>query len=313
MPKKEDPKKKSPAKSTRTTKSAKQPAAAKSTTESASSAKKKSPVKSTAKAKTAAKKKAAPKSRAKRKTAGGIAGVIGEEHKKARKLKVSRKTIKKDELKEASAKIVDYLTARGNTVLIIAGAIIVLFLVVVLAGFYRSSQRDRASELFGKARNLYDLALSETPPSTATLKGSLEIFDSLADLYESGVEASLANLYKGDIYMNLQEYEKAIESYNKFLASAVKNETYQIIAKTNIAYSYENMEDYDKAIELLKDISSNSSGYILESSLLDLGLAYELANKEPQALAIYQDFLKDYPTSQLIERVQERINTLQAK
>jgi tetratricopeptide (TPR) repeat protein len=260
-----------------------------------------------------AKKKPSKKGGTKKKSGGGISKAIGREHKKAQKIKISRKEMRRDELKETSATILEYLTAHSNKVLTIIGTVIVLLLIVILVNFYKSSRKTVASELFTKARNLYDLGLSETPPSIASLKVSLDMFEGLISNYKGGVEEALAYFYKGNIYFNLQDYENAIQAYNKFLSSDVKNETYMSIAKTNIAYSYENISDFEKAIELFKNISNTSKGFLKKSSLLDLGMAYEKINKDDEAVKVYQDFIKDYPTSILIEKVQERINSIQAK
>jgi tetratricopeptide (TPR) repeat protein len=278
-------------------------------------AKNKAVSKTTKKGKTSsgAAKKSTEKQKTRKKSAGSIADVIGKEHKKARKLKISRKKIKRDELQESSAKIVEYLTAHSNSVLITAGAIVSLVLILVLFNFYKTSKREGASELFSSARNLYDLALSETPPSNITLDRSLDLFETLIFSYKGEAEAALAHFYKGSIYFNLNYYDKSIEAYNKFLSSAVKNETYNAIAKTNIAYNYKNLNENEKAISLFHEISDSSEGFIKESSLFDLGLTYEQVNKNDEAIRVYTDFIENYPASRLIDKVQERLNSIQAK
>lgn len=252
------------------------------------------------------------KHKAKKKSGGGLSDVIASEHKKANKVKISRKDLKKDELAEASSKVVEYLTKQGNNVLIATGTALAIIIIIIIVSLYSTSKEEKANELFTSARNLYDLALNESPPSSTTLKASLEIFENLISSYNGNIEEALAYLYEGNIYFNLQDYEKAIDAYNKFLSSN-KNATYSIVAKTNIAYCYKNMGSAEKAIDLFKNISETSSGYVKESSLLDLGLTYEKINNNGEAVKIYQDFIKNYPTSSLVEKVHERINSIQAK
>lgn len=265
------------------------------------------------KVKKSAEKKSGTHKTAQKHVVSGMSAVIGEEHQKAKKLKISKHDMKKDELVEASGKIVDYLTGHGNQVLVIAGIVIIVALLTILVNFYSSSKKAKSSALFTQARNLYDLALNETPPSIATLSGSLETFDTLLSNYGDGVEGALGNFYKGNIYFNLQDYDKALDSYSKYLSFKMKNKAYDAIAMTNIAYCYENKNDYEKAIEQFKKITESASGFIKESAFIDLGLAYEKVNKIDEASKLYADFVANYPSSSLVETAQARINSIQAK
>ncbi|MFC1856252.1 tol-pal system YbgF family protein [Thermodesulfobacteriota bacterium] len=259
--------------------------------------------------------KSSTKKSSKRKSSssGGLTGVIAAEHRKANKVKISRKEMKTDELQESSAKLVEYLTKHGNQVLMIAGSIIIVVLFAVVLNFYTQSKRERASEDFTSGRNLYDLAFSETPPSEATLKAAISVFDDIIESSDGGKESALAYFYEGNIYFNLKEYDKSLENYSKFLESDIKNATYAVIARTNIAYCYKNKKEYEKAIEIFSDVSNSSEGYIKESSLMDLALTYEKLDKIDDAVKIYQEFIDNYPTSSLIEKVQERLNSIQAR
>lgn len=257
--------------------------------------------------------KGTSKKKSKSKSRGGLADAIGTERKKSRKMKINRKALKSDDLQESSARLVAYLTSHSTQTLIIVGTIIVLALSAFSINFYVSSRRDKASTLFTKARNLYDMAINETPPSSATLQASLEIFNGLTNTYSGGTEESIAYFYMGNIYYNLKEYDNAIAMYDNFLKSKSPNDTYVTIAKTNIAYSYKGSGEIDQAIIIFRDIADKTDGYLKESALYDLGLAYEKANKADEALKLYQDFVEKYKDSSLIERVQERLNSVQAK
>ena len=249
-----------------------------------------------------------------KKSSGGLHDAIGAGRKKSRKeVKISRKDMKKDELVEGSAKVIEYLTSHSNQTLYTVGGVIAALLIVVVFNFYTASRRENASELFTSARNLYDLAMNETPPSEVSLKASLEIFNGLINSYKGGSEEALAYFYEGGIYYNLKDYENSINMYDKYLGTSIENSTYEKIAKTNIAYCYKSQGEFDKAIDMFRDISDKSSGYLKESSLFDLGLTLEKAGRKDEAALLYEKFAKAYPESSLIEKVQERINSIQAK
>ncbi len=306
MPKKEE-----------TTKTTKKPAAKKATA-------KKTTIKKTVAKKTVAKKtptKPRKKSVTKKKS-GGLSTMIGEEHKKARRVKISRKDLKKDELQEISVQVVNYLTAHGNKVLVIAALIIVVFLTLVLVDMSAKSKKETTSALFTRARQLYSIGAGEADVSTGTLESALADFTNIIKQYPTSVEASLSLYYIANVNYNLQQYEKAIDNYNKFLSTGIKNDTYNLIAKTNIAYSYENLGDYGNAVKILKELYDNlpkktegesSNDYISRSIAWDLGLAYENLKDIPEATAVYQKIIKNYPSSDFAEKAQERINSIQVK
>jgi tetratricopeptide (TPR) repeat protein len=158
--------------------------------------------------------------------------------------------------------------------------------------FVQQPKEIKANEDIFAAENLFRkdsfaLALN----GTAGTPGFLKIMDK-----HSGTKAAnLAHLYAGESYLQLGEFQKAIDQLNAFKAGGAK----QIEAKVEgllgdacaeLKKNDEAIEHYKKAGTLFADDQAISSEYLFRGALLS-----EIAGKNDQAIELYQILKDKYP------------------
>jgi tetratricopeptide (TPR) repeat protein len=142
-----------------------------------------------------------------------------------------------------------------------------------------------AESLFRK--DSFALALN----GTAGTPGFLKIMDK-----HSGTKAAnLAHLYAGESYLQLGEFQKAIDQLNAFNAGGAKQIEAKVEGLLGDAYAElkkndEAIEHYKKAGTLFADDQAISSEYLFRGALLS-----EIAGKNDQAIELYQILKDKYP------------------
>jgi tetratricopeptide (TPR) repeat protein len=158
--------------------------------------------------------------------------------------------------------------------------------------FVQQPKEIKANEDIFAAENLFRkdsfaLALN----GTAGAPGFLKIIDK-----HSGTKAAnLAHIYAGESYLQLGEYQKAIDQLNAFNAGGAKQIEAKVEGMLGDAYAElkkndEAIEHYKKAGTLFADDQAISSEYLFRGALLS-----EIAGKNDQAIELYQMLKDKYP------------------
>jgi tetratricopeptide (TPR) repeat protein len=158
--------------------------------------------------------------------------------------------------------------------------------------FIQQPKEIKANEDIFAAENLFRkdsfaLALN----GTAGTPGFLKIIDK-----HSGTKASnLAHLYAGESYLQLGEFQKAIDQLNAFNAGGAKQIEAKVEGMLGDAYAElkkndEAIEHYKKAGTLFADDQAISSEYLFRGALLS-----EISGKNEQAIELYQILKAKYP------------------
>jgi tetratricopeptide (TPR) repeat protein len=158
--------------------------------------------------------------------------------------------------------------------------------------FVQQPKEIKANEDIFAAENLFRkdsfaLALN----GTAGTPGFLKIMDK-----HSGTKAAnLAHLYAGESYLQLGEFQKAIDQLNAFKAGGAKQIEAKVEGLLGDAYAElkkndEAIEHYKKAGTLFADDQAISSEYLFRGALLS-----EIAGKNDQAIELYKILKDKYP------------------
>lgn len=158
--------------------------------------------------------------------------------------------------------------------------------------FVQQPKEIKANEDIFAAENLFRkdsfaLALN----GTAGTPGFLKIMDK-----HSGTKAAnLARLYAGESYLQLGEFQKAIDQLNAFNAGGAKQIEAKVEGLLGDAYAElkkndEAIEHYKKAGTLFADDQAISSEYLFRGALLS-----EIVGKNDQAIELYQILKDKYP------------------
>jgi tetratricopeptide (TPR) repeat protein len=161
--------------------------------------------------------------------------------------------------------------------------------------FVQQPKEIKANEDIFAAENLFrkdSFALALNGKAGAT--GFLKIIDK-----HSGTKAAnLAHLYAGECYLQLGEFQKAIDQLNAFSAGGAKQIEAKVEGLLGDAYAElkkndEAFEHYKKAGTLFPEDQAISSEYLFRGALLS-----EIAGKNDQAIELYQILKDKYPRTE---------------
>jgi tetratricopeptide (TPR) repeat protein len=158
--------------------------------------------------------------------------------------------------------------------------------------FVQQPKEAKANEDLFAAENYFrkdSFALSLN--GSAGTPGFLKVIDK-----HSGTKAAnLAHLYAGESYLQLGEFQKAIDQLNAFSAGGAKQIEAKVEGMLGDAYAELKKNDeaiahYKQAGTLFADDQAISSEYLFRGALLS-----EISGKNDQAIELYQLLKEKYP------------------
>ncbi len=194
---------------------------------------------------------------------------------------------------EVYSKTEKYVDDNRNTLLIIAGILVVLFAgYFAVTRLYLEPKNEEGMDLLWKAEYWFEIdSLDKALIGNESYYG----FEFIADEYSSTEAGELASYYEGVIYLKKGEYQAAIESLEN---ADLDDEIVGAMAKGSIGDAYVELGNYDKAISYYGDAISHSKNSLSTPMYLKKqGLVYEDLKKFESALENYKRIKKDFPTS----------------
>ncbi len=193
---------------------------------------------------------------------------------------------------------------------LIAGAVFVL---LCTGGFYgwkyeTSKKEKKASILFHQAYNAYQGWLK----GENTVEESLQLFQSLAQKYSGASSGMLGLFYVGNCQYAMKNFDDAISSYNKFLKSVPSKTQLALLAYDSLGYCYEEKKDFKRAIEYFQKTIAPAPG-LGENGYLNIARCYEDQSDAKNSLQFYKKFLSEFPDSERVHFVREKIQKLGTK
>jgi TolA-binding protein len=194
--------------------------------------------------------------------------------------------------------------------------IIVLAIVVIIGGYLgfqkfivEPQEQEAASMMFVAEHNFqldsFNLALNGDAAND--IAGFLDI----ADEYSLTKVGNLANYYAGMSYLQIGEFENAIEYLNKFNAD---DEIVMTMAIIGIGDANSELGNIDDAISYYKKASERDpNNFATPYALMKLGMIYESQGKTEKALAAYKKIQTEYSTSNEGKNIRKNIARLEYK
>ena len=229
----------------------------------------------------------------------------------------TRKIIKKklkepDEFITLTERTYHFLTQHSKPVI----ACVIIVLVIVSAIFFyqrwEKKKEGNAYQLFAVAAETYQATSSpyrEAPPGQ--YKMVLEKFDEIIAKFPRTSAGKLSTLFKGNLHLQLGEFEEAIKSYNAFLQKAGREKLYRIFALEGLGYSYEEKKDYENALSAYQKIGEMGETFESASAYLGMGRCYEKLGKNKEAIENYKNFVKIAKKSNETNAVLRKISLLE--
>jgi tetratricopeptide (TPR) repeat protein len=175
------------------------------------------------------------------------------------KKRITKQQMKEDHFVTGVFKTREWAEENLNTILIAAGTLVV---VAAAVWFFvgQSSRKDRDSfDLLGRAE-----------VETRNNQGQVAVIDyqKVLDDYSGTAAAQHAAIQLANLYFNMNDYEKAIEAYRKYIASYVIDDISRYSAMEGIAACQSALGRYGEAAKQYLDVvRADTSSATLESDL----------------------------------------------
>jgi tetratricopeptide (TPR) repeat protein len=189
--------------------------------------------------------------------------------------------------------------------------IIVLAIVIIVGGylgfkkFIVEPQEKEAAALIFEAEHYF--AIDSFRVALESENGFLEISDS----YGLTKVGTLANYYAGICYLQLGEFENAIEYLNKFSSD---DEMLMTLSINAIADANMQLGNIDDAVSYYKKASERKPNkFITPMILMKLGQTYEDLNDNKNALSVYKKIQSEYSDSNEGRNIRKYIAKMEYK
>jgi len=205
-----------------------------------------------------------------------------------------KKPVEEHEVKSAALQALEKLKERQKHVII--GVSVIAAVVVIFLGtsMYSTSQYKKASSLEQEASNYYygeniDAGLSDQQ----RLDKALELFTESAD-----VKVTPTNLYYlGNTYFRMKNYEKAIETYTRFIDRFGSEKIILPLVYEKLASSQFKTGNNEAALNTLGRLAGIEGGIFKDTALFYEARYLEGAGKKAEAIDKYREILTRFPSS----------------
>jgi len=227
---------------------------------------------------------------------------------------------------------------------LLIGGTLVLIAVVAAIGYnmYRNKKAAAASELYGKALQLYDEpVMSEeeatlikslnlpnqqdfvTHPSVkARAEMALEILDELQSKYASTEAAQTVRLFHAGVLFDAERFDEAADMYSDYAGSDAPAEQ-RAVAREGQAYALEakalaakddaaRKAGLEAALAVFKQVQPDVDGVLRDRSLYHQARVLQSLDRRDEAVALYNEVLDTIPTTALRRDINDRLATLDA-
>jgi tetratricopeptide (TPR) repeat protein len=202
----------------------------------------------------------------------------------ARRLKVRRKDLRKpDEFETLTGQAVDWAQENRPIVFAVAGVAILVAIVALGVGRWRSGRNDAAATAFRAAQARF---------LQSDWAGAAQGFSEVADTYPSAPFGRLAKLYRGHALARQGDHAGAAGAYDEYLASEPSAEYLRQEALLGLGRAKEAGADTTGALEAYTQAGALPGPYRTEA-LLAAGRLHEASGSPGEARAVYESLLKD--------------------
>lgn len=212
-------------------------------------------------------------------------------------------------VEEALSKTEQFIEDNKNIILYVVLGIAVIVLAVM--GYQRyiqlPNEREAQEQMYMAEmyfeKDSFNLALQ----GDGSNYGFLDIIDE----YGSTRSGNLAHYYAGVSYLNLNNYDQAIDHLKDFDGD---DEMIAPMAYGNIANAYMEKGEIEEAAKYYKKaVDASPNEFTAPEYLLRLGLTYEMLEKYEDALESYNTIKKEYPNSFIGQSIDKYIARAEAK
>ena len=210
-----------------------------------------------------------------------------------------------------TAKVTEYVKENLNQIASIASVILIIA-ASIFYWQYKSLKAEKDSfSAFSRALITMSQDVKTEAEREVLSQQALEMFKSVVEKYPKTKTGAASLYYSGNCSLTLNNYDEAIDYYNKFLGKSDKSFVYlRALAYEGLGYAYEGKGEFAKAIEWFEKQKNEGKDVDISVALLNIARCYELSGDNVSACKYYTDFENGYLSSSFIETVQMQISVL---
>ena len=225
----------------------------------------------------------------------------------AKRRRIPKKKLKEpDEFISATARMISWTVENLKLILI---GIIIGALVVVSLVFWRIKTRKREVEALNSLYRASVILMSAEDPSSKGYQEAIDEFERIQREYPHTDVVQLAQLQLGQGFLNSKQYDKAVETYRKFLDSNPQEGLYRLLVLQNLGYAYEGQGNYQRALDSFQSLVAKGESFLQPWGYLNVSRCYEKLGKREEALKTYRIFLEKFPDSAMAPMIRGKIGT----
>ena len=218
-----------------------------------------------------------------------------------------------------------YASIEANSRRLTAVVVTVVLLVGAAGGYvwWRHQRNAEASAMLGEAFVAADAPVApvattgeNTPPpgsfptERARLEAALPKFMAAAEAYPKTLPGLAARYHAAAALVTLGRDEEAATRYQEVVDLAGSG-VYGRMARLGLAEVRVRQGQYDPAINTYKELSLNTSaGLPVDGVLIELGRAYLLAGRKPEAVQAFKRITEEFPASPYAAEARRELEAL---
>lgn len=183
-------------------------------------------------------------------------------------------------------------------------AVVIILLVAVVTFFVGGNDQESASKMEYAARKSY---VRDNPEE---MKKALGIYEEL--IREHPGNAGLYLIQVGNIYSDLEQYDKAIEVFQKYIKK-YDNKAILSVVYLKTGFLYLNSAKKDKAREFFNKIINMESAHNRNMAYMELGRLSEAEGKIDEAIGFYDMIVKESSSTLVASTALTRLDVLRKK
>lgn len=202
--------------------------------------------------------------------------------------------------------------ARENLTGLVVGIVLAVVIAVAVAGyFWMRQQQDRAAEdlLHQGMRTFAERPVGQ---QQTEFQKAIEVFRKVAAEYPRTAAAPQAVYMLGNALSELHDWEGAARAYQDFLSRYGDRQILAPLVYQRLGYAYLAQGKVDEAEKTFSTILKLEGAPNRDHALYELAQLIELTRPK-EALARYQDLIKQFPQSPYAQEAAVRVKTLEAR
>jgi tetratricopeptide (TPR) repeat protein len=227
--------------------------------------------------------------------------------------KIIRKKLREpDEFISVTERAYLFISHRSKSIAVGGMVVLILLLAIFLFQRWGEKKEENAYQMFSLAAEAYQSV--SNPNREASLqeyKNVLEKFNEVITKFPRTSSGKLSILYKGNIHLQLNEFDEAAKAYESFLQKAGKEKLYRSFAMEGLGYAYEGKKDYEKAVNAFQKNIELGESFQLADTYLGMGRCYEKMGKNKEALENFRNFIKVSQKSNMTNAILRKISLLE--